>query len=137
MVFDGGDHAIIIPFIGIRDSFELEFGLDFKGACCRTVLGCHQSVALEFVEGHIREIVNSLFPGVIASIVLSDFLESFKEDFESIMGFGCIGAPELSIDFFGYFSVEFSISVKDIPIFEIQMQITRDKTHKDQPKYDF
>jgi uncharacterized membrane protein len=47
----------------------------------------HKFVSLELLEGHIRELIDALPPGVLACVVFLDFLQGFKENMESVLGF--------------------------------------------------
>ena len=51
--------------------------------------------------------------------MFSDLLEGLIEDFESVIGFGCVGAPEFGIDLFSNFLSELNVGLENIPIFEI------------------
>ena len=60
---------------------------------------------------------------MLALIVGSDFLEGFGEDFESELGFFSVEGVELGVNFSGGGLIEFTNTVEEASVLDIEMSI--------------
>lgn len=123
LIFDGGDDTEVRPLVVAGNGLELEFLLDFVLIGGRAFLRLHQSLLGELLEGHIGEVVDALSPRVLSHVVISDADQSFAEDFESIVGLGCVGRVIFVVDLLGSKFIEEPFSVDEITVLDIQVDV--------------
>lgn len=84
----------------------------------------HELIGFELFLGHVGEIVDSLFPGVITTVVLDDGFKVFVEDAESEISFGKMSTPIFSVDFFSLFISQLLGTVEEISVLHVQVLVT-------------
>jgi hypothetical protein len=87
-------------------------------------LWSHELIGFELFLGHVGEIVDSLFPGVITTVVLDDCFKVFVEDAKSEISFGKMSTPIFSVDFFSLFISQLLSTVEEISVLHVQVLIT-------------
>lgn len=85
----------------------------------------HQSLFFEFLESHVSEIIDSLFPSKSAHVVVSYFNEVLSKDFESICGSLSIWRVELAVDFFRNDFAEYLLSIDERTILDIEVKVAK------------
>jgi hypothetical protein len=86
-------------------------------------LWLHESFFLELFKSHIREVIDTLFPGVSAHVVVSDLNKSLHEDLESSIRLDGVRRVELAVDLLGgdFTEGRFTIEEGSVPDVEVDV----------------
>ena len=97
----------------------------------------HEFFLLEFFEGHIGEVVDSLNPSVFSLVVSSDFLQCFGEDLESEFTLFSMNRVELRVDFSGLGFSIFTSTVQEISVLDVEVSVSEAEGEESYYKEDF
>ncbi len=86
-------------------------------------MGRHQPFFFELFESHVSEVIDSLLPGELSHVVVSNFNQILREDFESIFGLLGIWRVELGVDFFGFDVSEDFLAIDEGAILDVEMEV--------------
>jgi hypothetical protein len=94
----------------------------------------HESVLLELIKSHVREIIDSLDPRVFTLVVGSDFLEGFGEDLESVFRLFSVERVELRVDFSGSGFMEGTGTVQEVSVLDVEVSVGETKGNESEDK---